>query len=154
MSKKVVVLSLMTSALINVSNGFIEKFNNTSSLQVSEQKFELIPVKYTEKSSKHSLEYKNSSLLPLTRKPVVSVEGFKYQGFTDDKLGLRVFFDEKTSKDIAAASKRYPNQRLALVLDGKVISTPRVIEGSGHELIDLDFSAQSSFENLLDELKV
>jgi preprotein translocase subunit SecD len=144
----------MTGALLNLSNGFIEKFKNTSTVQVSEQKFELIPVKYTEKSSKHSLDFKNSSLLPLTRKPVVSVTGFKYQGFTDDKLGLRVFFDEKTSKDIAAASKKYPNQRLALVLDGKVISTPRVVEGRDHELIDLDFSGQSSFENLLDELQV
>ncbi len=152
MSKKVVVLSLMTSALMNISNSFIEKFKSTSNVQLSEQKLELIPVKYTEKSSKHSLEFKNSSLLPLTRKPVVSVEGFKYQGFTDDKLGLRVFLDDKATKEIASASKRYPNQRLALILDGKVISTPRVVESGENTLINLDFSAQSSFENLLDEL--
>ena len=154
MRKKVVVLSLMTSAVMNISNSFIEKFKNTSSVQLSEQKLELIPVKYTEKNSKHSLEYKNSSLLPLTRKPVVSVEGFKYQGFSDDKVGLQLFLDDKSSKAIAHASKKYPNQRLALILDGKVISTPRVVESSGQTLIDLDLSAQSNFEHLLDELNV
>jgi preprotein translocase subunit SecD len=154
MSKKVVVLSLMTSAVLNLSNSFIEKFKNTSNVQLSEQRLELIPVKYTDKSSKHSLEFKNSSLLPLTRKPVVSVDGFKYQGFSDDKLGLRVFLDDKATKEISTASKKYPNQRLAVVLDGKVISTPRVVDSGSNGLIDLDLSAQSNFENLLDELNV
>lgn len=151
MSKKVILVSLVTSAFMNLSHGLVEKFKSTTVLSDSSQKLEIIPVKFTDKDSKHCLNFKNTKLLPLSRRPIVSVEGFQYQGVVDEKLGLKFLVDDHISKDI---SKKYMHQQLAIVLNGKVISTSRLTSESNDQQVGLKLNAQSSLEKVIDELKL
>ncbi|MGB0454871.1 MAG: SecDF P1 head subdomain-containing protein [Bacteriovoracaceae bacterium] len=153
MSKNILKLLLVTSTLANITGAFAKDFKKSKVLQSTKQKkLELIPVKFSDIKTKDSLTYKESSLLPLTKKPIAVIEDFKYQTFIKEQAGIKVYIDEKSGKAIEKASKKYQGTKLAFVLDGKVLSAPQIKSALEGNEFELSFNNYKNFENVLSEL--
>lgn len=154
MSKKVLILSLMTSALLNITNSFSQSFNHSKELQNSGLKtLELLPVKYSDTGDKSCLNYNNTCLLPLSDKPVISLNNFEFQTFAEERAGIKVYLDDRASKEMKRISKKYLNQNMAILVNGKVVQVPKIKAVLDRRDFELTFNNLNNFDHVLNELK-
>ncbi|MBL6992122.1 MAG: hypothetical protein ISR65_20225 [Bacteriovoracaceae bacterium] len=155
MKTKVLILSLVTSTLMNVTSGLAKNFKNAKQMQSSkDKKVEFYPVKYTKTKNKNKdcMDYNGACLMQLSKKPVVVLENFMYQAFVNNKAGIKLYLDDRTSKDLQKATKKYLNTNLALVMDGKVVNVPSVKEIIKTNAFDISFKNPKGMETILDGL--
>jgi preprotein translocase subunit SecD len=153
MKTKVLVLSLITAAVINIPASFAKNFKSLKAEKKStDERFEIYPVKVSKNSSKECLDFDGRCLLPLTKKPAVVIENFEYNSFSDNGAGLELHVDEKTSKMLEAATKKYQNSRLAFMYKGKVLSAPVVKEVINGKHFNITFNDAKVYESVVESL--
>ena len=153
MKTKTLILSLVTSALVNIPSGFAKDFKSLRSPKTSKNmKLEIYPVKFSKTKNKDCMEYNGTCLHQLSSKPIV-IENFKFQTITEGGPGIELHIDKKTSKSFEKLAKKYKNGNLAVVIDGKVVHVPTIKGIGGRDSFNMNFYNLNKFEIVLNELK-
>jgi len=124
---KLILLTLMLSALVNMNPAKVKK--------IKEGTLEIVPVKNLKTEDENAMIFNNRHLLPLTKKPILTVENFSYEKLLKNREGV-LALDEKAQRDFERAIKHYKGNNFAVIIDGEVVSTPRIKESKiGRELV-------------------
>lgn len=112
---------------------------------------EFVPVKVAKENEQQAYCYNQSLYLPLEKKSL-KIQEFQFQKFADKKLGVKFDLSEKEAKGLQKLSQKYKNHKLAVLVNGKVVSVPslkNVIMGEGFEITVNDVKG---FENMFQHL--
>ncbi len=154
MKTKGIVLSLMASTLINIPSSFAKEYQNSTKLtQAKKSKFEFFPVKLSKTLIKDGLFLDGKSYIPLTKKPALTIENFKYQSLGNSELSIKLVLGKKENKALADITRKYYNTKLAVVFNNKVLMVPSIKKIIGNDSIILNTSNVKLLEELLLELK-
>ena len=126
MKSKLILLTLLLSSLMNMNPAKVRK--------IKEGTLEIVPVKNLKTEDENAMVFNNRHLQALTKRPILRVENFSYEKLLknrDDLLKL----DEKTQRDFERAIKQCKGNNFAVIIDGEIVSTPRIKESKiGKEL--------------------
>lgn len=154
-----VVLSLFIGLLASMSSEKGKQFAKHLNEKFSNQNntIELLPVKLGSHTGKEGLQFKSKTYLPLV-KDSIRLTDFEFsKQFAQDegeqsKLGIEINSEDLISKDLEKWSKKYKNHKLAVIVNGDVVTVPNfrnAVMGEGFELIVND---PNSFERVFDGL--
>ena len=119
MKSKLILLTLMLSSLMNMNPSRIKR--------IKEGILEIVPVKNLKTEDENAMIFNNRHLLPLTKRPILRVENFSYEKLLQKNYDL-MELDEKTQRDFERAVKQYKGNNFAVIIDGEIVSTPRIKE--------------------------
>ena len=154
MKTKGIVLSLMASTLINIPSSFAKEYKESTQLtQAKKSKFEFYPVKLSKTQIKDGLFLDGKSYIPLTRKPALIVDDFKFQSQPGNEVSINLVLNQKESKALEQITKKYYNTKLAVIFNDRVIMVPSIKNIIGNESIKLSTSNVKLIKELLLELK-
>jgi len=119
MKSKLILLTLMLSSLMNMNPSRIKR--------IKEGTLEIVPVKNLKTEDENAMIFNNRHLLPLTKRPILRVENFSYEKLLQKNYDL-MELDEKTQRDFERAVKQYKGNNFAVIIDGEIVSTPRIKE--------------------------
>lgn len=153
MKTKGLILFFLATSLININSTFAKAYKELGKRKNSGGKvFELYPVKVSGRKTADCFDDEGRCLLPLTKKPVAKLENFQYHTL-NDQIGINFEVDEKTHKSLQDIYKKYQNQRIAIVYEGKVLSAPVLKENIKGNKFNLTFKKAKDFEKILDSLE-
>ena len=92
-----------------------------------------------------------SLYLPLERKGV-RVKDFNFQKFADKRLGVKLDLNEKEVNDLQKLRLRYKNHKLAVIVNGKVVSVPNLKHITMGEGFEITVNDVKEFENMFQHL--
>lgn len=155
MNTKTLMMSLVTSALMQLPTSFATEFLKETDQQkvVINKKFEFYPVKVTKKETQETWELNGQYLLPLTKTPVAKFENFSYKPVVQETPGLEIQIDQRSAGALEKATQKYLNFKLAIVYNGQVLLAPTVKSIIKGGQLYLTFKDAKKFEDLVENLK-
>jgi preprotein translocase subunit SecD len=153
MKKRILLLSAVTSIFMNLSNAEVSDFKNQSRKKAKDIRFDLYPTKISKVKKKDCWQFENECLLPLTKKPVLTLENFEYQKVDGKDAGIQVFLDKKSAKSLMKVSKDYLNNRLAFVHNGEILYAPVVKSILEDGDFKLTFRSDQKFKQVLETFR-
>ena len=151
MKKNNIVLSLISSALMSVGVAQAQK-GETTYRSAKENKFEIYPVKYSKSETQECLDFKGGCLLPLSKKPSLVLQNFKYSPLESGQPGIKLILSDKVSKEFEKLTRKHLNNRLAFMYQGNVVLAPTVKSVIKSHEFTVTFRNQEVFQNILQSI--
>ena len=153
MKKRVLFISALASVFMNLNAEELQKFTNNKKKFSGNNTIEIYPSKLSKTKDRKSWEYGKEKIIPLTNKPVLSLEDFEYRKIAGGEPGIEVFLNEKNAKQLEKVSKKYLKERLALVFNGEVIFAPTIKSILDDGKFKLTFRDDKSYKKILEGLE-
>lgn len=152
MKKRVLFISALASVFMNLNAEEIQKFTNGKKKLSGNNTIEIYPSKISKTKDRKSWEYGKEQIIPLTNKPVLSLEDFEYRKIAGGEPGIEVFLNDRNAKQLEKISKKYLKERLALVFNGEVIFAPTIKSILDQGKFKLTFRDDKSYKKILERL--
>lgn len=144
MKTKTVLVTVLFNILMGVNpqqgRALAQGMNKT--YENKKNTLEFVPVKLAKKDDDSAYCFNHKTYLPLEKKGV-AIKDFQFQKFADKKLGLKFDVGPKEASELQKLSQKYRNQKMAVLVNGNVVSVPElkhVIMGEGFEITVQDLA--------------
>ncbi len=123
MKTRVVLLSLITSALINVGPSFSRLYGTFKNRHVDLSRstgrgLEFYPVKFNKGKEREGISFENKSLKLLTESPL-SVDRFAVDTAKQGSVALQLKISEREEKELLKMTKKYSGSMLGIFYEGR-----------------------------------
>lgn len=154
MKTKGIVLSFIASSLMGISPLLASKAAPGETPRPSEDsQLEFFPVKTSKTGGKDCLQFSGQCLLKLSRKPGVVLKDFSYEVLNNNPPALKIYVDQNAANDLNALTTKHKNHRLAIVLNGKVLTAPYIASSINSEALVISFKDPQSLSDLVNTLE-
>lgn len=154
MNKRILILSAVASTFVTASDALAHLLlRNQQPKQVNGQPLELVPVKVTDSRDKSALNYKGKNLLPLTKKSVM-IEDFRVSSSLARHLGIKLELNEKNAKEVQKALRKYSNERIAIVFNGRVLEAPEVRKLMQGDVLSFGLGSEKDLEEVIESMRI
>ena len=117
MKKRVLFISALASVFMNLNAEEIQKFTNGKKKLSGNNTIEIYPSKISKTKDRKSWEYGKEQIIPLTNKPVLSLEDFEYRKIAGGEPGIEVFLNDRNAKQLEKISKKYLKEMKKFILN-------------------------------------
>jgi len=123
MKTKMVALTLLTSAIINVSPNFAKKYMQFNSKRKFFNKgIEFYPVKFNNGKQREGINFENKSLKLITEKPLIASKDFNIDTIKNDAIGIRIDIEDKLVDSLSKLSQKYAGAMLGVFHEGEPVA--------------------------------
>lgn len=154
MKTKVVLLSLIASALINVGPSFSRLYGSFRHRQFDvstsdDRGLEFYPVKLNKGKEREGISFENKKLKLLSQNPL-EVDQFSVKTASRGDVGLQFSVTEKQEKELAKMSKKYSGSMLGIFFGGKPLALVKMNGKRDKSGVKFHLDDAAKFERVFD----
>ncbi len=120
---------------------------------VEDNTLELVPVKLLSGDKADGLEFENKVYAPLVKGKKIRISSFRFKKAIEGNFGLKIEINERAQKEISRLAKKYQNEKMAIIFNGKVVLVPDLKKVVKKDKFEFIAKRADQINNIFNEFK-